>query len=212
MLGHHPPRAPERAFWSWRQVLRLRADRWECCSPQAWLPDAPIPKMTNGDPIRRLENGPQHLRVSIAGVEIAELRGDLQGKVPTGQPRGPRKLLVPVMGRRPRRERSPGRIREQQGHSQGWKGPMSKWPHTKTGCGVASDCGVCVRERETQAWRSNFKNLQPLSPSEDPPFSLQPRPPKKIKRERERESARERRKTKYLQLSRQEEKNRGKHP
>lgn len=58
--------------------------------PQAWLPDAPIPKMTNGDPIRRLENGPQHLRMFIADVEIAELRGDLQGRVPTGQPRSPK--------------------------------------------------------------------------------------------------------------------------
>ena len=146
-----PPRAPERAFWSWRQVLRLRADRWEHCSLQSWLPDAPIPKMTNADPIRRLENG--HLGASVCllqGLEIAELRGDLQGRVPMGQPRGPRKLLLPVVGRRPRRERSPGRIREQQGLGQRWEGRMSKWPHTKTSCGVASDCGVCVRERERE--------------------------------------------------------------
>ena len=105
--------------------------------------------MTNGDPIRRLENG--HLGASVCllqGLEIAELRGDLQGRVPTGQPRGPRKLLVPAVGRRPRRERSPGRIREQQGLGQRWEGRMSKWPHTKTSCGVASDWGVCVRERE----------------------------------------------------------------
>lgn len=67
----------------------------------------------------------------LQGLEIAELRGELQGGVPTGQPRGPRKLLVPMMGRRPRRERSPERTREQQRPRQRWEGLMSKWTHTQ---------------------------------------------------------------------------------
>ena len=150
----------------------------------------------------------------LQGFEIAELRGELQGGVPMGQLRGPRKMLVPMMGRRPRRERSPERTREQQGPPQRWEGLMSKWTHIQRPVVVwpwTAGC-VCVRERETRAWRSNFKNLQPLSPSEHPPSLFSPDHRKKKKKERERERARERRKTKYLQLSRQEEKNRGKHP
>jgi hypothetical protein len=53
---------------------------------QPWLPGAPIPKMTNGDRRKRLENG--YLRASLRllqGLEIAELRGEPLGGVPTRQ-------------------------------------------------------------------------------------------------------------------------------
>lgn len=87
--------------------------------------------------------------MSIADVEIAELRGDMQGRVPTRGSERPKEAAGTRDGQEAEEERSPGRIREQQGHSQGWKGPMSKWPHTKdqSWCGLRL-WGVCVRERD----------------------------------------------------------------
>lgn len=143
MLRHHPPRAPERAFWSWRQVLRLR-DRWECCSP------GPGSLMRQFQNDKRRPNKKVGKWTSVHSphvycrCEMKELRGDLQGRVPTGQPRGPRKLRCPWMGRRPRRERSLGRIREQQAQSRVERTNVKMATHKDQSCVWPQDCGVCV--------------------------------------------------------------------
>lgn len=131
--------------------------------------------MTNGDPIEGWENGPQHLRVSIADVEIAELRGDMQGRVAAhGATRGPRKLLVPVMGRRPRRKKP----REDQGATR----TQSRVERTNVKMATHKDqswCGlrlmgcVCVRERDAGLEEQFQKISSPLAHLKTP-FSLQP--------------------------------------
>ena len=71
-----------------------------------------------------------------------------------------------------------------------------------------------MRERERERCRLGgaiSKISSPLAHLNTPASLFNPDRWRK-KKESERESARERRKTKYLQLSRQEEKNRGKHP
>lgn len=74
---------------------------------------------------------------------------------------------------------------------------MSKWPHTKTSRGVASDCGgVCERERDAGLEGAISKNLQPLSPSEAP-FSLGPTTEKNKEREREKSKRKKENKTIY---------------
>ena len=122
-----------------------RAGRCEHCSLQAWLPTAPIPKMTNEAPIRRLENG--HLCASLCllqGWERAEMKGKLRGRGAHRAAERPRELLPPGQSRRPRMERShregngtDGKGRRQRGHTQR---PVVVWPEIVCACMYVCVC------------------------------------------------------------------------
>lgn len=112
----------------------------------------------------------------IADVEIAELRRDLQGRVPTGQPRRPKEAAGTRDGQEGRGGREKPREDQgaQQGHSQRVERTNVKMATHKdqSWCGLRL-WGVCVRER-CRLGGAISKNLQPLSPSEAPPSLFNP--------------------------------------
>lgn len=148
--------------------------------------------MTNGDLIRRLENG--HLCASLRlllGLEIAELEGEPQGGVPAGPSRGPER-------------RHCGRSRAQEAWAREGRGRRdTAQTHTERGVVVWPELGGgCVWDA---GFEEQFRSLGSPSPSEHP--LLSPRPP--LKRERESKRKKE---NKISPVVETRGENRGKHP
>lgn len=198
------PKSPSGACCGFRGSAPLpgSAGRCERGSLQARLPRAPIPKMTNGDPIRRLENG--HLCASLhllLGLEIAELEGEPQGGVPAGPSRDPERC------RWLQQEQGTGGLGVRGPAGKGWgrrdtartltERRVVVWPELGVGC-VWGACGM-------RALRSNSEASGPPAHL-NTPFSPPPPLPK-----RERESKRKK-ENKISPVVETRGENRGKHP